>query len=57
MEDTIVYKKSPVVAAYPSEFYPITARKDYGLYLANRHRNWRKHTRKFKTNNRSSKQF
>lgn len=36
---------------------PLTAFKDYGLYLANRHRNWRKHTRKFKTNNRSNKRF
>lgn len=38
-------------------FFPIITPKYYGFYLANRHCNWRKHTKKFKTNNRSNKHF
>lgn len=34
-----------------------TDKKTFGMRLDNIHRNWRKHTRKFKTNNRSNKHF
>lgn len=54
-----VYKKKPPLAnpAISPIFYPVMPIQDYGLYMINRNRSWKKHSRKFKINNRSSKQF
>ena len=53
-----VYKQSPFANPATSPiFYPVMPIQDYGLYMINRNRSWKKHSRRFKTNNRSNKHF
>ena len=53
-----VYKKSPSAnPAVSPILYPVIPIQDYGLYMINHNRSWKKHSRRFKINNRSNKHF